>query len=83
MDWREGPPRYFVPVCIKLPWGFLGGPSGYKEVPPEALPNGPIILEHPLDIPTPTPYTDCNFGGKDASRSSVDSATPASHRSIP
>lgn len=41
---REGPPRYFVPVCILTPFGFIGGPSGYKEFPADEVPVGPIVL---------------------------------------
>ena len=26
-----GPTRYFVPVCVRYPHGFLGGPDGYEE----------------------------------------------------
>ena len=28
----EGPPRYFVPICVLTPLGFIGGPSDYQEV---------------------------------------------------
>ena len=41
-----GPPRYFVPVCVRTPGGFVGGPSGYAEVPADRVPDGPIIVEH-------------------------------------
>ena len=27
-----GPPRYYCPVCIRWPWGFIGGPFRYLEV---------------------------------------------------
>lgn len=40
-----GPPRYFVPVCVLTPWGFIGGPNGYTEVPAEDVPDGPIVIE--------------------------------------
>jgi len=40
-----GPPRYFVPVCVRRSWGFLGGPSGYCEVPADDLPDGPIVIK--------------------------------------
>ena len=26
-----GPTRYFVPVCVRYPHGFVGGPAGYEE----------------------------------------------------
>ena len=26
-----GPARYFVPVCVRHPHCFLGGPDGYEE----------------------------------------------------
>ena len=26
-----GPTRYFVPVSVRHPHGFLGGPRGYEE----------------------------------------------------
>jgi len=42
---REGPPQYFLPVCIRYPWGFQGGPSGYKRVGEEHRDHGPIIVE--------------------------------------
>jgi len=30
-DTHEGPPRRYVPVCIRYPLGFYGGPAGYEE----------------------------------------------------
>lgn len=27
-----GPARYFQPVCVRTPLGFMGGPSDYREV---------------------------------------------------
>jgi hypothetical protein len=42
-NYREGPPRYFAPVCVKGPLGFLGGPSGYEEVSDKD--HEPIIIE--------------------------------------
>ena len=30
-----GPTRYFVPVCVRHPHGFLGGPRGYEERQPD------------------------------------------------
>ena len=41
-----GPARYFVPVCVLTRFGFVGGPSGYREVPADKVPSGPIIVEH-------------------------------------
>ena len=42
-----GPIRYWVPVCIRGPHGFYGGPSGYHEVATraEAEAREPITLE--------------------------------------
>lgn len=42
---RCGPPRYFVPVCIRRECGYLGGPSGYEEVTAEEADRGPIIIK--------------------------------------
>ena len=44
-----GPRRYFVPVCVKTPLGFIGGPSGYCEVSKDDLPEGPIVEESCMD----------------------------------
>ena len=41
----EHPPRYFAPVCIRTPLGFLGGPSGYCEVSESERGRGPIVVE--------------------------------------
>jgi len=41
-----GPARYFVPVCVRTPLGFVGGPSGYHEVTEaEARDAGPIVVK--------------------------------------
>ena len=40
-----GRARYFCPVCILRRIGFLGGPSGYVEIPAEDLDAGPLIIE--------------------------------------
>ena len=40
-----GPPRYFLPVSVRHPHGFYGGPIGYEEVMEEELPKGPIMIE--------------------------------------
>ncbi len=45
---RLGPPRYYCPVCIRWPWGFVGGPGGYREVPASEKERGPIIVEGKL-----------------------------------
>jgi len=42
---HEGPPRYFLPVCVLTPVGFVGGPSGYQEVTEGEAGRGPIIVE--------------------------------------
>ena len=39
----EGPPCYFVPICVQTPLGFIGGPSGYQEVGEAEKNRGPII----------------------------------------
>jgi len=41
MTSTERPPRYFAPVCIRTPLGFLGGPSGYCEVSESEKGQGP------------------------------------------
>ena len=40
---HEGPPRYFLPVCVLTSAGFIGGPSGYQEVGEDEQNRGPII----------------------------------------
>uniref|UniRef100_A0A6M3LWG8 Uncharacterized protein n=1 Tax=viral metagenome TaxID=1070528 RepID=A0A6M3LWG8_9ZZZZ len=42
-----GHTRYFVPICIRGPNGFYGGPAGYQEIRDraEAESRAPIILE--------------------------------------
>jgi len=43
---HEGPPRYFLPVCVLTPLGFVGGPAGYQEVSEDqATGRGPIIVK--------------------------------------
>lgn len=42
---RLGPPRVFVPVSVRWPWGFVGGPSGYVERPADDIGECPVILE--------------------------------------
>lgn len=32
-DLRLGPPTVYVPVCVRWPWGFCGGPIGYVKRP--------------------------------------------------
>lgn len=42
---RFGPARYFVPICIRYPHGFQGGPAGYQEMARNlAREQSPIIL---------------------------------------
>ena len=45
----EGPPRYYLPICIRTPLGFLGGPSGYMEVDEDERDRGPVIVETERD----------------------------------
>lgn len=42
---REGPPRYYRPVCARTSLGFVGGPSGYMEVGEDERERGPVIVE--------------------------------------
>ena len=42
---REGPPRYFLPVCVCTPLGFIGGPSGYQEVGEDEQERGPVLVD--------------------------------------
>lgn len=39
---REGPRRYYVPVCVRWWHGYIGGPIGY-EYASGPVP-GPIII---------------------------------------
>jgi len=41
---REGPPRYYLPVCVLTPLGFMGGPCGYQEVGEDELGRGNVII---------------------------------------
>jgi len=41
----EGPPCYFVPICVQTPLGFIGGPSGYQEVGEDEKDRVPIIVK--------------------------------------
>ena len=41
---HEGPPRYFLPICVQTPMGFLGGPSGYQEVGEDERDRGSVIV---------------------------------------
>ena len=43
-----GPPRRFVPICVRHPYGFIGGPSGYVE---SETAKAPIIAEHEMSDP--------------------------------
>ena len=45
---RFGPRRYFVPISIRHPHGYYGGPAGYQEMRQgEAKERAPIILKTP------------------------------------
>jgi len=44
-DVSEGPPRYYLPVCVLTPVGFVGGPSGYQEVGENEKERGPVIVD--------------------------------------
>ena len=41
--YREGPPRTFVPVCVRRPWGWHAGPIGWVEV--EEVTECPIVID--------------------------------------
>ncbi len=60
---REGPPRYFCPICVRTQIGFVGGPSGYLEVTEAEKDRGPIIKANPpacVNPVAPRPETvDC------------------------
>jgi len=43
---RLGPARYYRPVCVRGPQGFIGSPSGYREVPAAERKRGPLIVDH-------------------------------------
>jgi len=45
-QFTEGPARRFATVCVRTSWGFIGGPSGYVEVPDGIEWDGPVIVEH-------------------------------------
>jgi len=42
---HEGPPRYFLPVCVRTALGFVGGPSGYQEVGEDEQERGPVLVD--------------------------------------
>ena len=39
-----GPMRVFVPICVRSPLGFIGGPDGYEERTIEHVDDPPIIV---------------------------------------
>ena len=41
---RFGPPRHFVPVCIRHKHGYYGGPAGYQEMSKELARRTPLII---------------------------------------
>ena len=41
-EYREGPPRLFVLVCVLTPLGFIGGPIGWIEV--DEVAECPIVI---------------------------------------
>ncbi len=42
---RLGPPRLFLPISVKWPLGYYGGPIGYQEMPASDPNPKPIVLE--------------------------------------
>ena len=42
---REGPPRYFLPICVQTSLGFVGGPSGYQEVGEDERDREVLVVE--------------------------------------
>ncbi len=47
--YREGPPRYYLPICVLTPLGFIGGSSGYMEVGEDEKGRGLVIVERTND----------------------------------
>jgi len=45
MTTTEGPPRYYLPICVKRPLGFCGGPSGYQEIPENEIERGCVVVK--------------------------------------
>ena len=45
-DFTFGPPRRYVPVSVRYPWGFHGGPIGYVEEEDESV--GTITLNQEM-----------------------------------
>ncbi len=41
----EGPPRYYLPICILTNIGYSGGPSGYMEIPKSEVTRGYILVD--------------------------------------
>ena len=41
-EYREGPPRLFVPVCVLTLFGFIGGPIGWVEV--DEVAECPVVI---------------------------------------
>jgi hypothetical protein len=39
-----GPPRVYRPVCVRHPWGFIGGPIGYELADGDQADVGPIVI---------------------------------------
>ena len=39
-----GSPRVFVPICVRHPLGFIGGPDGYEERTIDHVDDEPIIV---------------------------------------
>ena len=48
-----GPPRFFVPICIRHRHGFIGGSVGYQEVDTEAIAVAwsPMITRYAVRLP--------------------------------
>jgi hypothetical protein len=36
--------RVFVPICVRHPMGFIGGPDGYEERTAEHVDDAPIVV---------------------------------------
>ncbi len=44
-DFTFGPTRVFVPICVRWPLGFCGGPAGYEERTIEHVDDAPIVVD--------------------------------------
>jgi len=45
---RFGPPRYYQPIAVKREFGFIGGPSMYRET---IRPESGVLIVDAEDVP--------------------------------